>query len=140
MVTETVKYVDYNGVERTEQVHFNYTKAEIMEMEMSQSGGMAEMMQRIVDAKDTPSLFKVVKELVLGAYGEKSADGKYFMKKDANGVPLSLKFEQTEAYSQIFMKVATDDEYAMKFIMGAFPSELVEEANKQGALAALTAK
>lgn len=76
MVTETVKYVDYNGNERTEQVHFNYTKAEIMEMEMSQSGGMAEMMQRIVDAKDTPTLFKVVKELVLGAYGEKSADGR----------------------------------------------------------------
>ena len=33
MITKTIKYVDYNGVEREEKFLFNLTKAELMEME-----------------------------------------------------------------------------------------------------------
>ena len=65
MLKKTMKYVDYNGTERTEDFYFNLTKAELMEMELTTSGGMAEMMQNIVAAQDTPALIKIFKDLII---------------------------------------------------------------------------
>lgn len=123
MLTETIKYTDYNGVEREEKFLFNLSKAELMEMEMSTTGGLAESIEKIVEVKDAPSIIKMFKELILKAYGEKSADGKRFIKvKD--GVRLCDAFAETEAYSQLFMKLATDAEAASKFIQGIIPNDI----------------
>ncbi len=123
MLKETITYTDYNGNERTEDFYFNLTKAEIMEMEMSTSGGLAEMIQRIVAAQDAPAIIKIFKDLVLRAYGVKSPDGKRFIKNDE----LREEFSQTEAYSQLFMKLATDADAASKFVNGIVPAD----TNKQ---------
>ena len=120
MLKETITYVDYNGNERTEDFYFNLTKAEIMEMEMSINGGLAEMIQRIVAAQDSPAIIKIFKDLVLKAYGQKSLDGKRFIKKDE----LTEEFSQTEAYSQLFMKLATDADAAAKFVNGIMPADV----------------
>ena len=122
MLKKTITYTDYNGVERKEDFYFNLTKAEIMEMEMSISGGLTEMINRIVAAQDAPAIVKIFKELILKAYGEKSADGRRFMKVDENGVPLSINFSQTEAYSQLFMELATDADAASAFVNGIVPN------------------
>ena len=124
MVTETIKYVDYNGIEREEKFMFNLTKAELMEMEMGTEGGLAEMIQKIVESKSAPQIIKVFKDLILKAYGEKSADGKRFIKVNNEGVPLSQAFSETEAYSQLFMKLATDSDAASNFIKGVIPNDL----------------
>ena len=124
MLKKTIKYEDYNGTEREEDFYFNLTKAELMEMEMSTTGGLAEMIQNIVKAQDVPAIIKVFKDLVLKAYGEKSADGKRFMKVDEAGVPLSLAFSQTEAYSKLFMELATDAEAATNFVNGIVPKDI----------------
>lgn len=128
MLKKTVKYTDYNGVEKTEDFFFNLNQAEIMEMELSKDGGLAEAIQRIVDAKDVPAIIAVFKELVLKAYGEKSADGKYFRKKDADGRPLYRNFEETEAYSIIFMELATDADEAAKFVKGIIPANAEKQS------------
>lgn len=120
MLKKTITYVDYNGTERTEDHYFNLTKAELMEMEMSTSGGLAEMIQRIVSAQDAPAIIKIFKELILRAYGQKSPDGKRFIKNDE----LREEFSQTEAYSQLFMELATDADAASKFISGIIPSDI----------------
>ena len=122
MLKKTITYEDYNGTERTEDFYFNLTKAELMEMEMSTSGGLAEMIQNIVQAQDAPAIIKIFKDLVLKAYGEKSPDGKRFMKVNDAGVPLSVAFSQTEAYSQLFMELATNADEASKFVNGIVPS------------------
>ena len=119
MLKKTITYTDYNGVERTEDLYFNLTTAEITEMEMSVSGGLTGMINRVVAAQDAPSIIKVFKELILKAYGEKSADGKRFIKSEE----LSTAFSQTEAYSMIFMELATDEKAAAKFIEGIIPPE-----------------
>ena len=80
MLKKTFTYVDYNGVERTEDHYFNLSKAELMEMELSTTGGLAEMINKIVAAQDAPAIVKVFKDLVLKAYGQKSADGRRFVK------------------------------------------------------------
>ena len=127
MLKKTIKYEDYNGIEREEDFYFNLTKAELMEMEMSTTGGLAEMIQNIVKAQDAPAIIKVFKDLVLKAYGEKSADGKRFMKVNEAGVPLSIAFSQTEAYSQLFMELATDAEAAANFVNGIVPKDIEQK-------------
>lgn len=117
MLKKTMTYTDYNGVERKEDFYFNLTKAEIMEMEMSQLGGLAEMIQKIVDSKDAPAIIKVFKELILKAYGEKSPDGKRFMKSPE----ISAAFAETEAYSILFMELATNADAAAAFVNGIVP-------------------
>jgi hypothetical protein len=118
MLKETITYTDYNGLERTEDHYFNLSEAELLEMEMSITGGLTEMINKIVAAQDAPSLIKLFKDLVLKAYGEKSADGKRFIKSDE----LATAFSQTEAYSQLFMKLATDDKAAARFVNGIMPA------------------
>lgn len=118
MLKKTITYTDYNGVERTEDFYFNLTKAEIMEMEMSTTGGLAEMIQRIVAAQDAPEIIKIFKDLVLRAYGEKSPDGKRFIKTEES----AKAFSQTEAYSNLFMELATDADAAAAFVNGIVPA------------------
>ena len=118
MLKKTFTYTDYNGVERTEDHYFNLSKAELMEMELSTTGGLAEMINKIVAAQDAPAIVKIFKELVLKAYGQKSADGRRFIKSKE----LSDEFAQTEAYSQLFMELATDADAAAKFVNGIVPS------------------
>ena len=127
MLKKTITYNDYNGVERTEDLYFNLSKAELMEMEMSISGGLTEMIEKIVATKDAPAIIKIFKELVLKAYGEKSADGKRFEKK--NGA-LAEAFAETEAYSQIFMELATDADKAAEFVNGIMPSDIAKQLPK----------
>lgn len=120
MIAKTIKYTDYNGTEREEKFLFNLSKAELMEMEMGTTGGLAESIQKIVEAQDTPSIIKIFKDLILKAYGQKSADGKRFIKSKE----LSEEFSQTEAYSVLFMELATDADAAGNFIKGIVPSDI----------------
>lgn len=120
MLKKTITYTDYNGTERKEDFYFNLTKAEIMEMEMGTAGGMAEMIQRIVAAQDAPTIIKIFKDLILKAYGQKSPDGKRFIKNQ----DLRDEFEQTEAYSILFMELAQDDKAAANFVNGIMPADI----------------
>jgi hypothetical protein len=120
MFKKTVKYTDYNDVEREETFFFNLTKAEVLEMELSTTGGLSAMIKGVIDAKDTPQLIKIFKELVLKAYGEKSPDGRRFIKTPE----IAEAFSQTEAYSEIFMELATDDKAASAFVEGITPKGL----------------
>lgn len=119
MLKKTINYTDYNGMERKEDFYFNLNKAEVAEMELSTEGGLAEMIQKIVLSKDTPSIVKIFKDLILKAYGEKTPDGKRFVKSKE----LSDAFAQTEAYSELFMELATDAETASAFVNGIMPTD-----------------
>lgn len=121
MIKKTITYTDYNDVERTETFWFHLNKAELMEMEMGTTGGFAGMVQKIIDAKDAPSIINTFKDLLLKAYGEKSPDGKRFIKNDE----VRDAFSQTEAYSQLFMELATNAEAASEFVNGIMPKDLV---------------
>lgn len=120
MIKKTITYTDYNGTERTEDHFFHLTKAEIMEMEMSIDGGLAEMINRIVAAQKVPEIIKIFKDLILKSYGVKSPDGKRFM-KDQKYID---EFTQTEAYSILFMELATDADKAAEFVNGIMPADI----------------
>ena len=124
MLKKTITYNDYNGTERTEDFYFNLSQAEVMEMEMSTTGGLAEMIKNVVAKQDAPSIIKIFKDLILKAYGEKSADGKRFIKSEE----LATAFSQTEAYSILFTELATDDKAAANFVNGIVPKEMSKKA------------
>ena len=121
MLKRTFTYVDYNGVERTEDHFFNLTKAEVTELELSVSGGFVEMMNRIIAAKDAPTIMKTFKEIICKSYGVKSPDGKYFLKKAPDGHYYYEDFLQTEAYSVLFMELITDADAASNFVKAILP-------------------
>lgn len=123
MIKKTVTYKDLNGKERTETFYFHYFESEIMDMEMSEEGGLAERIQRIIDAKDQASLLKVIKKFVVDAYGVKSDDGRRFNKsqevKDA--------FVECPAYSKIYMELLTNDELAAEFVNKVVPEDMAAQ-------------
>ena len=129
MLKKIITYTDYNGVERTEPFYFNLSKAELMEMELGVTGGMTEMLDKIIAAKDAPSLMKTFKEMIMKAYGVKSDDGKRLIKSEE----LSIAFTQTEAYSVLFMELITDDKAAADFVNGIIPNEIQTEVAAQTA-------
>lgn len=120
MLKKTIKYTDYDGNEREEDFYFNLNKAEVTEMELSKQGGLSEYIKRIVAAQDAPSLVELFKELICKSYGEKSLDGKRFVKSKE----LTEEFTQTEAYAELFVELASNAEEANKFVNGIMPKNM----------------
>lgn len=136
MLRRIFTYTNFNNEEVTEECFFNLTKSEILDMEMSTYGGMAARLQRIVDAKDSPSLMKEFKDLIFKAYGVKSPDGRRFIKS----AELSEEFSQTPAYDQLFMELVSDDGASAAFINGIIPQDLQDNPEYQNALKAIDNK
>lgn len=134
MLKKSIKYTDYNGVEREEDFYFNLSKAEIMEMQMSKDGGLQETLVKIIKTQNMPEIIKMFKDIVLKAYGEKSDDGKRFIKVAADGHRLSDDFAQTEAYSELFMELATDSAAAAAFVNSVIPKDMEVSPEEQARL------
>lgn len=123
MLKRTMTYTDFEGTTRTEDFYFNLSKAEILEMELGTSGGMVEMLKRIIAAQDSKCIIETFKDVIFKAYGEKSPDGKRFIKTKE----LAEAFSQTEAYSDLFMELATDGAAAAAFINGIVPQTSLQK-------------
>lgn len=117
MYKETITYTDYNGEERTEDFYFNLTKAELMKLELGTTGGITHKYERIVAAKDAEEIMREFEKILAMSYCEKSDDGRRLVKSPE----LYKAFSETEAYSELFMKLITDADYSSKFIKGICP-------------------
>lgn len=126
MYKKTLTYTDFDGVERTEDFYFNFTKAELMDLQLSTEGGLLEIIKTIVKSKNTPELVKLFKKTILLSYGVKSEDGKRFKKSDE----IREDFIATAAYPEIYMELATNAEAAAEFINGVLPADLAGQANE----------
>ena len=124
MLKKTIKYTDYEGVEREEDFYFNLNKAEVMEMELSTDGTLTKLIQKIIAEKNIPKLVEIFKQLILKSYGEKSLDGKRFIKNDK----ILEEFTQTEAYSNLFMELSTNSDAAAAFVNGIVPKDVADKA------------
>lgn len=123
MLKKTITFEDFNGQTITEDFYFNLTKAELVELEVSEKEGFAEALSKIVQSEDGKMIVSHFKKIILLAYGKKSADGRQFIKNEQ----LREEFVQTEAYSQLFMELATDAEKAAAFVNGVVPSSMVND-------------
>lgn len=117
MFKKTISYTDYDGNERTEDFYFNLTEAEVTRMEMGISGGMTKMLERIVQEQDSAKILDTFEMMIQKSYGIKSPDGRRFEKSQA----ITEAFVQTEAYSKLFMELATDAKAAADFFEHIIP-------------------
>lgn len=124
MIKKSITYTDYDGNTRTEDFFFNLTKAEVVEMEASETGGMKKMLENIIKTNDSKKIISIFKDIIAKSYGVKSLDGKRFIKNQE----VLDDFMQTEAYSELFMELATDEKAAAAFVNGIFPKEYAEAA------------
>lgn len=122
MLKKTISYTDYNDVKREEDFYFNLTETELAEMQLEVTGGLASMLQAIVKAQDIPTIVKLFKQIILKAYGQKSPDGRRFIKSEE----LSTEFSQTGAYNVLYMELSQDAEKASEFITGIIPAKYRE--------------
>lgn len=120
MIKKTIKYTDYNDVERTDDFYFNLTKAEIMEMNFEADGGLDVYLTKITNTKDVKEIAKIFKTIILKSYGEKSIDGKRFVKNDE----VRDAFEQSPAYTELYMELLSNADAAATFFKGIIPVEL----------------
>lgn len=114
MLKKIINYTDYDGNEREESFYFNLTESEIIEMEFSTTGGLTQMIEKIVETRDSTRIMSIFKEIILKSYGEKSADGRRFIKSKE----ISEEFSQTPAYNKLFMELVTDAQKASDFVNG----------------------
>jgi hypothetical protein len=125
MLKKTIKYTDFNGVEREEDFYFNLTEAEITDLNLSTKGGLKGYIEQIVNTQDTPAIAELFKKIINAAYGVKSPDGRKFMKSEA----ILNDFIYTQAYSNLYMSLIADANSAANFINGVIPASLAEKAN-----------
>lgn len=117
MIKRVIKFTNYNGEEREMVCHFHLNKAEIAELEVSEKGGLVATIEKIVEEEDNAKIVELFKRIILMSYGVKSADGDRFIKTDEQ----TLAFSQTEAFSELFMELASSAEAASAFVNGILP-------------------
>lgn len=123
MLKKVIKYTDYNGTEREEEFWFNLSKADLARMEFSREGGMEAVVKRLTNKLTGPEIYKIFEEMVLGAYGEKSDDGRRFIKSPE----LSKEFSETPAYDELLSEILASEENAAAFVNGIIPQDAVEK-------------
>ena len=127
MYKKTITYEDFLGVERTEDFYFNLTKAEIIEwLSTNAEYTLDQVIEHMTKKMDVKGLMEATKQLIYMAYGEISIDGRRFIKNQE----VKDNFMETNAYSDLFMELATNAEAAAEFFNGIIPKDLAKEANK----------
>lgn len=120
MYKKTITYTDYFDVERTEDFYFNLNESELMQLQLSTQRGFYNEMQALVDSHDGPKIMSAFNQIILKAYGEKSDDGRRFIKSPE----ISKAFSETPAYDKFFMEIMEDPKAASEFINGIVPSKM----------------
>lgn len=133
MFKKEIEYEDFNGQKRKEMFYFNLSKAELMEMELSTQAGMEEMIKMLIATKDNAKIVQTFKDLILKSYGIKSEDGTRFIKRQE----LREAFEQSNAYSELFMEILSSTDAQVAFINGVVNGVNVPEMKEEDAIAKL---
>lgn len=119
MYKHIVTYKDFDGNERTETLYFNLTATEFSDLQLSKDGGLAEYWQKIIDANDGGLIMNAFKDLILAAYGEKSDDGRFFMKNDE----IKNRFKCSAAYEAYMMELVENESLLQEFADNIVPKE-----------------
>ncbi len=127
MLKKTISYTDFNDTKREEDFYFNLTETELAEMQLEVTGGLDTMLQAIVKAQDIPTIAKLFKQIILKSYGQKSPDGRRFIKSDE----LATEFSQTGAYNVLYMELSQDATKAAEFITGIIPAKYREAVTEE---------
>jgi len=126
MYKKNITYTDFNGDERTDAFYFNLSDAEILELQVSYGGDMSRIMRNMLEKRDAKGLLGIITNLIQTSYGEKSSDGKRFMKNQE----IRDSFVTTDAYSKLVLELLNDDKEFEKFMTNVIPSDRREQLSE----------
>lgn len=133
MFSRTFEYKGYDGQPHKETWWFNLSEDELYKMELGTVGGMNGMMNRLLREERPDQIVDMFERIILTAVGERSADGRRFLKKPRPGYPwgeVAEDFRETPAYSQLFMELVSSGEKLAAFLKGAIPAEVAAQLDK----------
>lgn len=126
MIKKTVTFEDYEGETHTQDFWFNLSKAELMEIELSEKGGFSEAMQEIIKKEDGKKIIGAFKTILLMSIGERRGPTEFRKNDD-----IREAFEGSPAFSEIFMELATNAQAGADFVNGVMPRQLAEQVQSQ---------
>lgn len=129
MLRRDITYTNFDGVEVTDTLYFNLSKSELILWQTSENGGLAEKLQKMLNQKDGKLIMQTFYDILLKSYGEKSADGRRFIKSDE----LSKAFSETPAFDILFSELLSDPEKALLFVRQVMPPEFQAQLDNVGA-------
>lgn len=130
MFTTEIEYTDLFGQKQKEKFYFSLSEVDLFDMQLSVNGGLSEYAEKIINENDSQKIWKLFEKLVLNSYGEKSVDGKSFIKFDEEGRRLSNKFKQTIAYNELMVKIVSNADFAAEFFNHLAPKRIMDKVDK----------
>lgn len=121
MLKKTIRFEDLDGNVITEDFWFHLSRAELVELEVSEKNGLAETLKAIVESENGAQIIEHFKNIILLSYGVRGEDGRRFIKS----AELRDAFAQTNAYSELFIELATDANAASTFVKGIMPANVM---------------
>lgn len=112
-------FKDLDGNDVTEDFYFNLNTAEIAEMELSKEGGLGSYLQTLIESGDGGKIIAAFKDILRASVGKRSEDGRRFIKNQ----DIIDEFMQSNAYSDMFMELATSPDLAAEFVRAIVPAE-----------------
>ncbi len=121
MIKKTIVYTNYNGAQRSRDLYFNLNKYELTQMMFGEDNvPFQDYLQRLLDTNDASEMIRLIKDILLMSYGERTPDGENFEKNDE----IRHKFETSAMFPELYMELVRDQSEAMKFIWGILPSDM----------------
>lgn len=117
MIAKTIKYVDYNGVEKTGTYWFNMNRADLFQLELDGDEGWTDRVKRLIEEQNTREVVKIIEQFIRDSYGVKTPDGGF--DKDPKHLQ---KFMQTDAYSELIWSFVEHPDEFGDFINGIVAS------------------
>lgn len=131
MFSRTFEYPGYDGKMHKETWWFNLSEDELYKMELTNLGGMNGVMNRLMRQEKPKEIVDMFESIILGSVGERSIDGRKFMKKKRHPGDLwgevAEDFRETQAYSQLFIELVSSGEKLAEFLKGAIPEEVARK-------------
>lgn len=130
MFSRTFEYKGFDGQIHKDTRWFNLSDAEIVKMNLSTVGGVDVMIKKLLREQEPGKIVDMFETLILKSVGEKSIDGRRFMKKEIPGRPwgeVAEDFKETPAYSQLFTELVSSGEKVREFLLGAISDEAREQ-------------
>lgn len=122
MIKKTISYENYDNDICVDTFYFNLTKSELRELEWSVPGGLVAQLNKMTENPDenVAAMMRVLKTIIIAAYGEKSDDGKRFI-KSRDGIILGDEFADSAAFEVLFDELLSNEDSIHEFIAGILP-------------------
>ena len=127
MIKKNITSVDLDGNPISKDYYFNLSKAEIVEWNFEKPGGLEAYLKRVQEAEDQAEVVQIIKTIILKSVGVKADDGIRFIKSEQ----IAEDFRNTDAYSELFMELATDADAFTKFVKAIVPKDLPTPTDKK---------